>query len=162
MAESLQMFGLSNLCSNLSKTRWVLPGFAQNSHQMEANSWGYRMGRSCGCGWLKFSAKLGHEGCERGGDERKKKSRGEREGSRFWGGRDRKEGKEEGVSEITKMPLFYYFFWSQTARYSTPLVYFITWILNLKLITWPFIGYSFPKISKFDSINIELFLGFTT
>ena len=67
-----------------------------------SNGWDLRL-------WVvKVLYEIGHGVRERGGDERKKKSRGEREASRFLGGgRDRKEGKEEGVSEITKMPLLY-------------------------------------------------------
>ena len=54
------------------------------------------MGRICGCGRRKFSVKLGHGGREHGGEERKKKRRGEREVPGSYGGRNREErGKKK-------------------------------------------------------------------
>jgi len=85
MAELLQVFGLSNLCSNPPKTWWVLLDFAQNSHQMGASSWGKSNGQVL---WLCVARSLLEIAllwCVHGGDERRKKKR--------------KEERERGCSE---------------------------------------------------------------
>ena len=98
------MSGLSNLRSNLPKTQWIILAVIQNSHLMEANSRAYRKGGICSCGWRKFFTKLGHGGCERGGYERKKESRGEREVSGFWWGATGRRRKEKGLAKLQKCP----------------------------------------------------------
>jgi len=102
MDKLLQVFGLSNSCSNPPKTWWVLLDFTQNSQQMGASSWGMSKGQVL---WLYVARSLLEIKllcCVHGGDERRKKKtrkereRGYQEGG---GGRDREEKEKRGRAQ---------------------------------------------------------------